>query len=291
MLASEGEILTLRPVGFTPDRVAIESFLQSLPGRHHRPNTVSWSFVAPAADLPRFLAILAGTPPGVFRPGDPQWAEVEILDDRIWVHPGLIPETWARAQNVIIWLLGLGPWRVTGDVPGQDRELGIVRTPSELFDHLYHDPDIPRLDPKNPTESPPRVGELTTFRRYLGDPDTNDYFHEFLRVHDSGAFSFEESTAEDTWRWEGRLTPDLAARWSSLVGQLDFSQSSPGYEDEFEDRVAVIVQRPGEEREKTLDTAHPPESFAALVRLMDGWAQALHADRPVADLTDVRKIA
>jgi hypothetical protein len=138
---------------------------------------------------------------------------------------------------------------------------------------------------------PPRVGELTTFRRYLGDPDTNDYFHEFFRVHSSGAFSFEQSTAEDTWRWEGRLSADLAARWSSLVAQLDFSQSSPGHESVFEDRAAVIVERRGDERMLTLDAAHPPASFAELVRLMDGWGRGLSDQKPPAELVDVRAVA
>lgn len=287
MFASEGEILTLRPVGFTPDRAAIESYLRNLPGSYQRSNDAPWTLVAPAAGKERLISEPMSR---VRQPNEPHYATVAFLDDGIWIHPGLIPDTWARAQNVVIWLLGLGSWRITGYVPGQEREFGVIHFPGELFNHLYYDPDIPRLDPKNPTESPPRVGVLTTFRRYLGDPDSGDYFHEILRVHDSGAFSFWQYTAKDSWRWEGRLEPEMAARWSSFVAQLDFDEPSPGHEAAFEDRVAIIVERPGEELEKVLDAAHPPKSFASLVRLMDGWGQSLSKEEPVPELANIRVI-
>jgi hypothetical protein len=201
-------------------------------------------------------------------------------DDR---RRGMTPDTFGRAQRVIAWLLELGPWRVSG----QDRELGVIRSLSELFRNHHSDPDAP----EDPTESPPRMGELTTLRRYLGDPDTKDYFHEFVRVHDSGAFSYEERTEYDKRRWEGRLGPDLAARWSSLVAKLDFAQATSDYGIAYEDRVGLIVERPGVFHEKVLDAVHPPETFAELVRLMNGWGEALRAGTVPAELINVRRIA
>ena len=207
---------------------------------------------------------------------------VWLAPNEVTVHPGMAPGTFGRAQRVITWLLGLGPWRITG----LNRELGVIRSPSELFRSQHADPDVP----EDPTESPPRIGELTTFRRYLGDPDTKDYFHEFVRVHDSGAFSYEESTDQDKRRWEARLAAYLAARWSSLVAKLDFQHVTSDYGIAYEDRVALIVERPGVFHEKALDAAHPPESFAELVRLMNGWGEALRTGKIPAELTDVRRV-
>lgn len=144
--------------------------------------------------------------------------------------------------------------------------------------------------PEDSTESPPRTGELTTFRRYLGDPDTKDDYHEFVRVHDSGAFSYEERTEQDKRRWEGRLSPDLAARWRSLTAALDFQRDPSDPRVAYDDRVAVIVERPGVRREKQIDAAHLPESLAELVRLMDGWAEALRAGKIPAELAGVRQV-
>jgi hypothetical protein len=66
MLAPDGEILTLRPEGFTPTWAVIESYLGDLPGTYHRPNTNAWTLVAPATDLPRMIEHLAGPAPQVF---------------------------------------------------------------------------------------------------------------------------------------------------------------------------------------------------------------------------------
>jgi hypothetical protein len=46
-------------------------------------------------------------------------------------------------------------------------------------------------------------------------------------------------------------------------------------------------------RERELDAAHPPESLAELVRLMDGWdgwAEALRAGKTPAEPTGVRRV-
>ncbi|HEX2686748.1 MAG TPA: hypothetical protein VHN14_09020 [Kofleriaceae bacterium] len=283
MHASDGETLILRPEGFTLDVVAARTFLESLPGTYRHSAQSPWTLVAPASELPRLRAepITTST-----RPGQPNFVLVWLAPDEVTVHPGFTPSTFGRAQRVISWLLGLGPWRVTGRAIDQERELGIIHSSSELFRNLHSDPDVP----ENSTESPPRTGELTTFRRYLGDPDTKDYYHEFVRVHDSGAFSYEEQTEQDKRQWEGRLSPDLAARWRSLVAALDFQRvpSDPGVV--YDDRVAVIVERPGVRREKQIDAAHPPDSLAELVRLMDGWAEALRAGKIPAELTGVRQV-
>ena len=287
MFASDGEILILRPEGFTPDRPTIEAHLRDLPGSYRRTADTPWTLVAPAAGMPR---LLAKPMPSVSSPGEPQYATVMFRDDAIWIHPGLIPDTWARAQGVVIWLLGLGPWHVTGGEQEDSRYLGLIRSPSELFDHLYPDPDVPRVDPRDPTASPPRVGMLTTFRRYLGDVDAGRYHHMFVRVHDSGAFSCDHTTDVDDLRWEGRLQPDLAARFRAMVAHLDFGQSSPGWEGDFHDRVAVIVEKPSEGRTKTLDAEHPPESFAEIVRLMNSWAEGLLDGHVAEGLSDVHVV-
>jgi hypothetical protein len=280
MHASDGEILVLRPDGFTLDVAAAQRFLEALPGSYRHAETAPWTLVAPASDLPRLRAepLAPAT-----RPGQPSFALVWLAPGEVKVHPGPTPYTWGRAQRVIGWLLELGPWRVTG----QDRELGVVRSPSELFGNLHTDPDVP----DDPTQSPPRSGELTTLRRYMGDVETKDYYHELVRVHDSGAFSYEERTDEDRRRWEGRLTADLAARWSSLVARLELATDPAGLGVAFYDRVALIVERPGVLRERELDAAHPPESLAELVRLMDGWAEALRAGKTPAELTSVRRVS
>lgn len=279
MYASDGEPLILRPEGFTLDVAAAQAFLESLPGTYRHSAQSPWALVAPASDLPR---LRAEPVPTSTRPGQPSFALVWLALDEVKVHPGLTPATFGRAQRVIAWLLGLGPWRVSG----QDRELGVIRSPSELFRNLHSDPDVP----EDPTESPPRAGELTTLRRYLGDPDTKDYYHELVRVHDSGAFSYEERTEEDKRRWEGRLAPELAARWSSLVARLDFQQSHSDYGVAYEDRVALMVERPGVFNEKVLDAAHPPETFAELVHLMNGWGESLRAGKVPAELVDVHQV-
>jgi hypothetical protein len=268
-------------------RAMIEEHLRGLPGSYRRTADAPWTLVAPAAGMPR---LLAEPMPSVSVPGEPQYATVKFRDDAIWIHPGLIPDTWARAQGVVSWLLGLGPWHVTGDAQGRSRDLGLIQSPSELFDHLYADPDIPRLDPRDPTASPPRVGVLTTFRRYLGDVDAGGYHHMFVRVHESGAFSCDQRSDLENVRWEGRLQPDLVARFRAMVAALDFGQSSPGWEGDFRDRVAVIVERPGEERTKTLDAEHPPTSFGEVARLMDSWAQDLLDGKTPDELSEVRTV-
>jgi len=280
MYASDGEILTLRPEGFILDVGAAQAFLESLPGMYRHSDHAPWTLVAPASDLPRLRA--EPIPPRT-RPGQPNFVLVWLAPGEVKVHPGFTPSTFGRAQRVITWLLELGPWRVSGE----DRELGVIRSPSELFRTQHSDPDVP----EDPTESPPRMGELTTLRRYLGDPDTKDYYHEFVRVHDSGAFSYEERTEDDKRRWEGRLGADLAARWSSLVATLDFQQGTSDHGIVYEDRVALIVERPGVFHEKVLDANHPPETFAELVHLMNGWGESLRAGKIPAELTNVRQVA
>lgn len=279
MYASDGETLILRPEGFMLDVATAQAFLESIPGTFRRSEQLAWVLVVPASDLPR---VRDAPPITATRPGQPNFVLVWLGPGEVTVHPGMTPATFGRAQRVITWLLGLGPWRVTG----LDRELGVIRSPSELFRNQHSDPDVP----EDPTESPPRIGELTTLRRYLGDPDTKDYFHEFVRVHDSGAFSYEEWTDQDKRRWEARLAADLVARWSSLVAKLDFQQGTSDYGIAYEDRVALIVERPGVSRKKTLDAAHPPESFAELVHLMNGWGEALRTGKVPAELTNVRRV-
>jgi hypothetical protein len=51
------------------------------------------------------------------------------------------------------------------------------------------------------------------------------------------------------------------------------------------------VERPDFFDEKILDAAHPPTTFAEIVRLMSGWAAALQAGGQPVDLADVRFVA
>ena len=279
MRASDGEILTLRPDGFVPDMAAIEAYLNGLPGLYRHSDDAPWTLVAPASDLPR---LLSDPNPKTSRPGDPQYVLVSVSNDEIWIHPGYTTLTWARAQRVAGWLLKLGPWRVSG----QDRELGVIRDESDLFQQSYYDPDIPTLDPKNPTESPPRVGVLTTYRHLSGDPESPSYFHTVFRVHSSGAFSCDQKSPVDDVHWEGRLDSTFVERWNSLVAQLDFAQP-PVAELDPVSLVTLGVEHPGHECVKLFDAAHPPESFAVLVRLLEDWAQSLLEERPPAELTDL----
>ena len=74
------------------------------------------------------------------------------------------------------------------------------------------------------------------------------------------------------------------------MAKLDFQQGTSGYGIAYEDRVALIVERPGVFHEKALDAAHPPESFAELVCLMDGWGAALRTGKIPTELTNVRVV-
>ncbi len=277
MRASDGEILTLRPDGFAPDMAAIEAYLNGLPGLYRHSADAPWTLVAPASDLPR---LLSDPNPKMSRPGDPQYVLVSVAKDEIWIHPGYTTLTWARAQRIVGWLLGLGPWRVSG----QDRELGVMRSESDLFQRWYYDPDIPTLDPNNPTESPPRVGVLTTYRHLSGDPESASYFHSIFRVHSSGAFSCDQKSPADDVHWEGRLNPALVERWNALVAHLDFTEPQAA---EVFSAATVTVEHPGHERIKVFDAAHSRASFAVLVGLLRDWSESLLEERIAAQLTDV----
>ena len=120
----------------------------------------------------------------------------------------------------------------------------------------------------------------------MGDPD-KEYFFDFVSVHDSGSFSYKMMTHEDMMIWEGRLVPELAARWSAMVAAINLDQKSPGAVEDYEDRAALIIERPGVYNDMCLDAAHPPESCAALVRLMLGWGASLGDGQTPSDLVDV----
>jgi hypothetical protein len=283
---------TLSPAGFSLDRARIEEFLRALPGTYEGAPG-HWTSVAPAADLPRHREARRRPDPDVPQFGDPDSATVELRVSSIKIHPGLSLDTWARAQTIILWLFESGPWHVVLSYPGasgawEQQDRGVAQSALQLFSGaLYWDPDVPRFDPRRPTESPPRVGELITFRRYLGDVDKS-YFHTFVRVHSSGAVSCDitSEVEADDLHWVGQLEPALFSQWRDLVSRLDFSQSSPGWEGGFHDRVALIWERAGQsEKEKTLDAENPPESFAPLVRLMDGWATEIFEGRTPVGLT------
>jgi hypothetical protein len=278
MFAFDGETLTLRPEGFALDIPAIEAHLAAIPGSFRRAADGPWTLVVPASDAPRIQAWKQGDP----IPRDAHYALVSVAPDRIEIYPGWDPIAWGRAQRFLDWLFQLGPWRVSSET----REIGLVRSLDQLYAERWLDADLP----EDPTESPPRAGELTTFRRYLGDVD-GEYLHDLVRAHSSGAFSYEEASNLGSRRWEGRLEPGLAARWTELVARLDFGQSSPGLEELYIDRTAIRVERPGSLREKVLDAEHPPASFAEIVRLMSAWAAALQTGARPEGLIHVRRVA
>jgi hypothetical protein len=277
MFAYNGERLTLRPDGFALDIESINACLLEVPGTFRHPEG-HFVLVAPAYHLERIRAWQSGE----LLPLGAQFVLIWVAQDQIELHPGSEPAGWGRAQRVLDRLFELGAWQVSSD----GRELGLKRSLAELFEQRWPDPDIP----EDATESPPRTGELTTFRRFLGDVDLDDYLHDFVRVHSSGAFSYEESSNHFTRRWEGRLAPALADIWNARIASLDFQESSPGIDELYEDRTSLRVERPGSLRQKDLDAAHPPPSFAEIVGLMAGWAQTLQTSRSPANLVDIRRI-
>lgn len=282
MPAADGQILTLRPVGFTVDPEAIDSYIKRIPGTYRPIDERPWTIVVPPSDLRQMIRDPEAKTPHI--PGL-QCVLVSVDDEKIWIHPGYNTSTWGCAQRVVKWLLGFGPWSVCGRAMESEQELdhGTIKFEGELFTQTYYDPNAPFQIPDDLTSSPPVVGTLTSLTR------NNEYGHTLMRVHDSGAFWCEITSEVDEMRWDGRLVDEFIDQWTSMLSALDFAEKSSTLNEKDSDVVGIFVEEATQGGSyRAVNVRDPQPSFAGIVRLLVGWIEDLLDDKLPSELTKMR---
>lgn len=262
MTVSDEDVLLLRPK-FALDPQRVEQALEAVPGSFRHPaRNDRW--VLPSS------AVMADVIRDRMRRDEATFTtQVRQVNRAIEVIPG---ETWldaGRARKFVETLLAMGPFEL--EVGGQF--VGEVRSVTDVYgDTRWEDPDF-SLDP---TESPPRKGNLVTFYR------DGSKVREFLAIHDSGIVSYEQrEPVEDVEKTYRRIAPAQQAPLSELIAALPFlEEDGAGPAGEYIDPVYIRFETPtGEGRDAKLDAANPSPEAAPFVKVADSWVKALRSDR------------
>ncbi len=259
MTVSDEDVLLLRP-RFALDPQRVEHALSAVSGSFRHPlRNDRWVLPSSAVLADAIRDLMKRDQPTFttqIRQGD---SEIEVIPGQTWLDAG-------RARGFVATLLAMGPFEL--EVAGH--ALGEVRSVAEIYgDSPWEDPDL-SLDP---TESPPRTGNLVTFYR-----DSGSKIRESLSIHDSGVVSYEVDDSEKTYR---RIAPIQQESLSELIAALPFlEEDGAGPDGQYVDPVYIRFETPtGDGRDAKLDAAKPSAEAAKFVRLVDGWVQLMRRDR------------
>lgn len=147
-------------------------------------------------------------------------------------------------------------------------DVGLAKTRSDIYQENWWDPDYS----EDPTETPPKLGELVMLRREERGRG------EYVAVHSDGTMSYERRENDDTSKIYRNLTLELQHTFEELVKALPRDRDQPGPDGNFKDPAYLSIETPTDRTDIMIDAVRVTPEFRAIAALMDGWRSILLRD-------------